>query len=529
MKSYRTLLSLLCCLLMLLALLCGCTPKTPAESGDGSDAAVSEADSAPADDSSDAADDSSADAVDPAGESSASSAEDSTASTTKKPGGNKPSATAATTLNNIPTTDEAKWGTKAGLTSVKKVPDWMKSIKSGNLTLLGPTAYGEGNETQAYLNMKTVFKALTGKELKITTKVVDWGRLRSTLQTMVVSNNGPDVFSIYNGVGYYLRNKNLTRDIRDYINMNDAAFKDLKDPSEVMFYKGQLTGFVTTGDLGTAGFVYNKTLIDRAGLDDPWELYTAGKWTIAKFLEYVEELTVDQNHDGTAEVFGVSMAPEALFGMALSSGEDLVKFNADGSVSNNLRSATFTRWAKYAREITAMGSYDTESWTRGTRFAQGKVAFCQGNIWLQFQNANILKMKKAGKVGWVPYPMDINQKVHWLSSENTVWFLPKNSKNPEGGAAYLYAMRYAELNPNAKLEKEEKAKYLNEYAFTEQEWQFIHNELKLPFTVKPITFNWMHIPDFSYTSLWNVFTTDWSTLVEEVYPSLQSALNAQNK
>ena len=84
-------------------------------------------------------------------------------------------------------------------------------------------------------------------------------------------------------------------------------------------------------------------------------------------------------------------------------------------------------------------------------------------------------------------------------------------------------------NPNAKQKAEEKATYLNNYAFTEEEWDFMQGDLKLPFEIKPITFNWQHIPDFYYGSLWNVFTEDWATLVEEVYPTLQSALDAQNK
>ena len=547
MRLFRNTVSLLCALLLVLTLMAGCATD-PAENSDAtSDATASEAGDASVEES--VADDTAESVGDDASveESVAdTSAEESTgasgtptsgnnnnSTTTKKPDGGKSTTKGVTTTAtrvDIPETEDEKWGTEAGTTSVKKAPAWMKQIKSGEIVCLTSGAYGEGAETEEYRNLKTVFKTLTGKELKVTSKVVDWNSLRSTLQTMVISGNGPDVFGIYNGVGYYLRNKGLTRDIRDYINMNDAAWEEMKEPSEVMFYKGELTGVVTgTGGNGYSGFVYNKTLINQAGLDDPWELYKQGKWNITTFLEYVEELTVDQNHDNTPEVFGVSMAPESLFRMALASGEDLVKFNDDGTVTNNLRSPTFTRWASYARDITEMGSYDTESWTGGTRFAQGKIAMADSNIWRQFQSPDFLKMKKEGKLGWVPTPLDINAKYHYMAAEYSVEFLPKNSKNPEGGAAYLYAQRYMALNPNAKLEAAEKEKYLTEYAFTEEEWDFLQDDLKLPYEIKPITFNWMHIPDFSYTSLWNVFTEDWATLVEEVYPTLQSALDAQNK
>ena len=397
----------------------------------------------------------------------------------------------------------------------------MKKIPSGNLVSLSSSKMNA--EELAY--QKTLFKALTGKELKIDEKTVEWNSLRNTLQTMVLAGNGPDIFSIYNGVGSFLRNKGLTQNIKDYINMNDAAWEDMKGYSEVLFYKGSLTGVAITPPTITGGFVYNKTLINQAGLEDPWKLYKNKQWNITKFLEYVDELTVDQDHDGVPEVFGVSMPGESLFKMALASGQDLVKMNADGSFSNNLRNSIFTRWASYAAQIKKSGSYDTESWTRRQRFVQGKIAMSYDNIWDQFASANLIAMKKANKIGWVPSPMDINTKTYNHSAEILYYFLPKNSANPKGGAAYYYMLRYKALNPNAAQDTKIKNQYMSEYGWTAEEYEF-QRDLSENFTA--VTFNWMHIPDFKYESLWNVFTDDWSKLVEDVYPSLESALKAQN-
>ena len=414
----------------------------------------------------------------------------------------------------------------AGLTSTKKTPAWMKQIKDGKIVGLGLVGEKTGANDENYQLQKTVFKALTGKELLVDEVLVEWNSMRTTLQTMVISGNGPDLFSVYNGVAVYLRNKNLTRDIKDYINMNDAAWEGMKPYSEMMFYKGELMGVPVAEPTFTYGVLYNKTLLNQAGLDDPYELFKQGKWDISTLLEYVEELTVDRNHDNTPEVFGITMAPECIFRMALSSGEDLVKINDDGSITNNLRSATFTRWASYARDITEIGSYDTESWTAGERFIQGKIAMVSSPMWSMFSNDEFIKMKKADKIGWVPSPADINSKTYYHVAEQQFFLMPKNSKNPDAAAAYLYTLRYMNLNPSAVATKEQKDRYINEYGWTEEEYNFSQN---MSDHLTPITFNWQHIPDFSYTSLWNVFTEDWATLVEEVYPSLQSAIDAQNK
>lgn len=188
----------------------------------------------------------------------------------------------------------------------------------------------------------------------------------------------------------------------------------MKEPSEVMFFNGELTGVTATDPLD-----YRRRYLQQDA-DKPGRpggsvgLYEKKQWNITKFLEYVEELTVDQNHDNKPEVFGVSQAPEALFQMAVSSGEDLVKFNADGTVSNNIRSATFTRWAGYARQIEQMGSYDTESWTAEQRFVQGKIAMMAGkNIWNMFASNDLIQMKKQDRIGWVPHPMDVNAKTYY--------------------------------------------------------------------------------------------------------------------
>ncbi len=430
--------------------------------------------------------------------------------------------------NKIPSTDAEKWGTEAGTTSVKKTPAWMKQIKSGEIKILSSEAYGEGVENDAYREDKALYKALTGKELKITTKVVEWNSLRTNLQTMVLANDAPDLFSIYNGVGTYLRNKNLTRDIREYINMNDAAWKDMQKYSEPLFYNGVLTGICVTDPVIGYGIMYNKTLINQAGLEDPFALYEKGQWDILKFLEYVEELTVDQNHDNIPEVYGVSLYYESIFRMATASGMDLVTVNNDGTITNNLRHANFTRWAGYARKIAELGSYDSEPWTAGTRFYQNKVAMMTSPWSCLYDGEKAIEWKKAGKLGWVPSPKDVNSKTHYHLAEATYTFLPKNSKNPEGAAAYIYMQRYGSLNPSASSEAKKKTKFLNEYGFTAKEYEF-YSKINQNKNLVPVLHNWQHIPDFSYYDLAGVYTQDWNVLVEWAYPSLQAAIDKQNK
>lgn len=527
MQKITKFASLLMAMLLLIGLMAGCGGSTQDSSG-----AISNAGSGDVSQEEDASDTESIDTTDNPTTSDAVNADSNVPDNTSKGNGsgsgNSNSNSNSNGSGNIPSSDAAKWGTEAGTTSVKKTPAWMKNIKSGEIKVLAADAYGEGVENDTYREEKALFKALTGKELKITTKVVEWNSLRSNLQTMVLANDAPDLFSIYNGVGTYLRNKNLTRDIRDYINMNDAAWKDMQKYSEPLFYNGVLTGVCVADPMIGYGILYNKTLINQAGLEDPFALYEKGQWDILKFLEYVEELTVDQNHDNIPEVFGVSLQYESIFRMSCASGIDMVTINNDGTITNNLRNPIFTRWAGYARKIAELGSYDSEPWTAGTRFYQNKVAMMTAAWPTLYGSEKAIEWKKANKLGWVPSPKDINTKTHYHLAEATYTFLPKNSKNPEGAAAYIYMKRYSDLNPSATSEAKKKTKFLNEYGFTEKEYQF-YNNINKNKTLVPVLHNWQHIPDFNYYDLAGVYTQDWNVLVEWAYPSLQAAIDKQNK
>mgnify|MGYP005841557111 CR=1 FL=1 len=54
---------------------------------------------------------------------------------------------------------------------------------------------------------------------------------------------------------------------------------------------------------GPNTWYYNKDLLKQAGLEDPWDLYKKGEWTLQKFAEYAAKLT---SGSGQNKVYGAS-------------------------------------------------------------------------------------------------------------------------------------------------------------------------------------------------------------------------------
>lgn len=90
-------------------------------------------------------------------------------------------------------------------------------------------------------------------------------------------------------------------------------FLDLNDPKYIRWmkaggsYKGKQYGMVDSSP-SPYGFFYNKTLVEKLGLEDPYELQQKGEWTFAKFREFAKSATKDTNGDGKTDVFGVAGA-----------------------------------------------------------------------------------------------------------------------------------------------------------------------------------------------------------------------------
>ena len=509
----------LCCVLIGGTLFCGCSTTEIKSSSDPDAASAFESV-----ESESSANESEVTAV--SAVSDTQSSVEATSSSTSTSATSKPATTTSTlkpsagTLGNTTTSDSEIFPSKWAATKSKTdIPANLKqNVKSGSVQILAAGKMSSDEKAE----IEKAFQKLTGQKLVLKETIVDWNSLRSQLQTMVLANKGPDVFGpVYNGVTVYLRNKGLMRDINEYINMNDAAFTDMQAYCKVLYYDKKLTGVGVDLPTMAGGIMYNKSMMQNAGLTEPWELYKQGKWTTDVLIDYAKKLTQVKN--GVTQVYGLSAVYYEYFRMGLATGEDLVSINKAGKFVSNLDSTVWTRYASYARAVANAKSKDPLVIVKNNVLnGTSAMRTSYGNDLLADSVA--IKQRKEGRIGWVPYPKDPETKTYYMAAEQSYYNLPEKSSNPWGGAALIYAMRYVNANKDLNAEK---TKYVNEYGFTQEMAEFLVEGIYKDIT--PAFGNWQHLPDFDYTVTEAIYTQDWSVVKEKIAPSFKKALAQANK
>lgn len=177
---------------------------------------------------------------------------------------------------------------------------------------------------------------------------------------------------------------------------------------------------------------YNKALIDKYNMDDPYKLWKGGKWTWKKFVEMAEEYREESgatygatanNWDTWATCYGIS-GP--------------LKY--DGKKYTNI--VTTPNFISTCQKIGDL--YHTSKLIghfKVDEFDRGEILFYAGNaIYGRRKNAYFAALKGAGTLYAVPMPkIDGQSKYYQGTSEQESYAIAKGAKNPK---AVPYFLRY---------------------------------------------------------------------------------------
>lgn len=137
---------------------------------------------------------------------------------------------------------------------------------------------------------------------KVTVNVVGWNKGADAIQEAMATGDlfdlvytegnarfpGDAVNKLYQPIDQYL----------DYSVCDKAS-------ADAFLYRGEHYVYTNSSITSPYLIIYNKTLFSEEGLKDPVELYEAGEWTYAKFLEYMAYFTRDTDGDGEIDQWGL--------------------------------------------------------------------------------------------------------------------------------------------------------------------------------------------------------------------------------
>ena len=206
-------------------------------------------------------------------------------------------------------------------------------------------------------------------------------------------------------------------------------------------YKGKIYGFGTASAalINTSLISYNKTMFEREGLPDPYELYKNGEWTWEAFRDIAVQATRDLDGDGTIDVYGIAAIAghDGLGRLAYSNNACFADFDEEGRLVFMLDSPegleAFRFWKELVDlKVIAFGGENL------TQFINGQAAMDLGfMLWHLLYPYQDMQ----DEIGLVPVPMGPSADDYVFAPRDGEGFvLPANSENPLGLIALVNFM-----------------------------------------------------------------------------------------
>lgn len=273
--------------------------------------------------------------------------------------------------------------------------------------------------------------------------VVDNNDKQRKLVSMVMGGDAPDV--MWGSFMPALVTKGYIDAWNNYIDFSIGLWTGLESSLKNFAMNGNYYFIESKGARHDNIIWVNKDIFEELGAKTPMEYYEEGNWTWETLRECALATTLDEDSDGTAEIYGLAIDEPQAF--VFTTGVDFVTYNSDGTATNNILSSNVSRAVNFFVSLYADGVVNEESDSRET-FAAGKIAMYLGPLWYR---ASFTDMIFSDRVTVVPWPRDAQADKYYVKEEFGNIILSKDAPNPQGAAAYMCAKRYDVLNTDEAI------------------------------------------------------------------------------
>ncbi len=333
---------------------------------------------------------------------------------------------------------------------------------------------------------------------------------------MVLSGQSPDIIFYKSADNPNFINNNIVQPVDDYVDLNNKWFDNIKLEDYTVNGKHYFIGRVTNN----GRVFYWKDMFTDIGEKTPLELYYDGEWTWSKFKELAKKLTVDSNGDGTPEIYGCNVDPLYMY---TSCGADFVKFNEDGTVSNNMKSPLISKAMNFLQDIGKSGSN-----SNGGEFTDGTAAMLWNERWM---DDTFSEFFKKGTVEYAPSPMMDGADEYYVPGRIETDWLAAGASNPGGAIAWFVC---AALLEDHKYYSERIAEIENELVGYTDEMIKLNEELETDKFVR-IPTRMEGMGNWETSGMWNMLDeiskwgTPWTSCLETYYSAFQAEIDRANQ
>ena len=287
------------------------------------------------------------------------------------------------------------------------------------------------------------------------------------LAKLVQSDDSPDCFPFEINNYPYSVYQNLFQSVDGVLDFTTDDWADYKDVIDMFNWGGK--NYCPIMDLSINTLLWYRTsVVEQAGLEDPWELFEKGEWTWEKFLEMSREFTDVDNGMYAIDGFNPENAFIATTGTPLISLEDgkLVSNLNNGNIEkcmDMLRLFDDTQEGlRYPREILNGWSPSYNEWVNGN------VLFFEDGTWRYEEHWYKYKKKQKwddDEISFVPFPKMDGSDVYYHAMKQDSIMLVAGSKNIDGYKAWIYANLLSTKDEDVKAAARQQL--IEEYDWTE--------------------------------------------------------------
>lgn len=264
------------------------------------------------------------------------------------------------------------------------------------------------------------------------------------LNRLLAGESTYDLWHVQNKIGYWeLVAGGAAYPVTQFL---AADYYDILPPSfiateEALKFDGQYWGLGPVEYRPMYGYqndllfvAYNKTLFEREGLPDLYELYLDGEWTWEKATEIAVKATVDFDGDGVIDQWGIVDARP--WDLAVANGANMIKIDSNGRMVFNGDDP------KYIEALEQSYQWWTELGVQFQSYSSGEInnTFRNGKAAMHFSTPAFglpdLLAEMTDDWGIVPLPMGPSADKHyWTVQALNTTLIPINAKQPEALAA----------------------------------------------------------------------------------------------
>lgn len=302
-----------------------------------------------------------------------------------------------------------------------------KNLKNSTITVYNWNRMNEYTGAPAVIK---AFEKATGITVKWQTENFD--TYLTKLASIVASGkNIPDVVRLRTPTSIGLQN------IQD-ISVAQYDFKDAAWDQALMkdyTINGKTYGVSLKGThIGSVNMLlYNKSLISKYGLEDPYQLWKSGKWTYDKFLEMCRAYKKESKEEAACGSLNMEKIC-LMYGIEGPVGYDGTKYY------NRTSDAKLIDIAQKTADLNNKEKIFSSAWN-ADEFDRGERLFWGGaSVYLRRSNSYFGTLKSAGTLSAVPYPSVEGQKTYYQGrDEYEAYGIPTGAANPK---AVPYFLRY---------------------------------------------------------------------------------------